>query len=240
MALWIAFASFVVALAALAAVLWQILRAEAQLPLDGLMMQRQVASVDGDHTDVWVTIRLQGPIVAHDVEACVWDGAIIGDVPAARAKMTCESDPIVVLVRVPHGHRAKVGITWTRTAMIFRRAQIAATRREVLGDERTYEDWKWNGFQWRLPWRRNGSRGRWVSVSPGWGSSLLRLPPASEPRSIEAVIGPDEYWYLAQNWPEEIPPEFAPDWIRPAVDYVAQQEIDEEPSEEDSEEDYSI
>lgn len=223
MALWIAFASFVVALAALAAVLWQILRAEAQLPLDGLMMQRQVASVDGDHTDVWVTIRLQGPIVAHDVEACIWDGAIIGEVPANRPKMTCESDPMVLLVRVPHGHRTQVGITWTRSAMLFRRAQVAATRREVLGDARTYEDWKWNRFQWRFPWRTAGPRGRWAPVGAGWGASLLRLPPASEPRPIEAVIGPEEHWYLAQSWPEEIPPELAPEWIRPVLDQIAQQ-----------------
>lgn len=233
MSLWVAFASFVVALAALAAVIWQILRAEAQQPLDGLVMQRRPVHADGNHTDVWVTIALQGPIVAYRVRAEIWDGAVIGDFPEARARMTSESEPLVLLVRVPHGHRTRVGITWMSTGMIRRRAQISATRREVLGDETTYEDWKWNKVQWSIFGSNRAGRGKWVPVGQGRGPALFRLPPQAESRPIEAVLDGDEYMNFASNWPDEIPTYLAPDWIQPAVLEIAQlQEEDDEAAED--------
>ena len=153
---WWGVSATLLAAASLVAVVWQILRFEATTPTLGWSLTFAVSGVvRNGMREVRVAFRPIGPVVLHEVEAQEWGAARV-PMETERARMDCDSEPLVADAKWVSGEEAYVGFTWLQPSLI-RRTPVRQTIRRRLPDGEI-ELWKWH----RIPRPEKWHQGRWT------------------------------------------------------------------------------
>lgn len=192
LSIWISGGSFVLAFAAFLAVIWQIMREYASRPIDGMYVGKNEILEAEQYTDYFVNVGIMGPKNAHEVQFVVWGGSVIGPWPEIRRSMTADSEPMAAIVRVHHGERVQVGLSYLDSGLLLARGVGRASRRDLERGPESYEVWQWSLWQ-GLPRRgAKAERGKWRTVDEHYIPSKMSFPAKERPYARHLPI-PDDY-----------------------------------------------
>lgn len=153
-------AATIFAAASLVAVMWQIARFEATQPAFGWEVGYGPVGDETEGVRIYrVHFRPIGPIVIHDIEGHHWGAANLPQV-TERARMDCDSEPLVARVRWLVGKPGYVGFSWLSPSLLRQRPVRHAMRLDL-------QTGTWYLWRWHRIWRPKAlPQGEWKAWQP--------------------------------------------------------------------------
>lgn len=199
---WVAFAALIVALAALAMTVWQILRNEGMQPTDGSNVSRALVHEDDEHQYWFISIRLTGPGVIHEAQMLLINADFVAPHPSTRPRMDCESKPMTAMIRTKKDANPYVGLGWYKSSLIGHRPVANGFLRDLRMDKTAdaYSSWKWGIPQLGSP-KKLQSRGSWKKLNRGVFRSKGGFPESAGLAPIDLVEEyPPELIVYTKEW----------------------------------------